>query len=292
MNNSFTYSVLQYRHSLVLGEAINVGILFEFPSSEKLEFVSGNAQRLKAIYPDFDPTVYNYLIKSIERKLKEEGETLFHHHNFKTDFKRYLHSAILPEDATVLQFQDPVSVLADKGETYEVRSIGDTVEVFSNLLLPGIITKKPEVVRHNENFLIKRFTGYLLPHPGLEKRIKRNTVIKTNVNKSEIELKFDFSWENGSTNFIKPVSFDLTEERAILDKSLVNYGYLNLLGDYAKDNNYRFDFFISKPHDRKLYKSYDNAIGLLNQAEAPKRLITEEDLKDYSEEAIESLSKL
>jgi hypothetical protein len=276
---------------MVLGEAINVGVLFEFPIQEKLEFVSGNAQRLKAIYPDFDPTVYNYLIKSIEKKLKEEKETLFHNPNLKSDFKRYLHTTILPEDATVLQFQNPISVLGNRKDIGKARSITDIIEAFSRLLLPGVITKRPEIVRHNENFLIKKFTGYFLSYPELEGKITRNTVLRTKVDNSEVELKFDFSWQNGSTNFIKPVSFDLSEERLILDKSLVNYGYLNLFGNYAADNNYRFDFLIARPQDKSLYKSYENALGLLNQANAPKRLITEENLKDYSDEAISSLSK-
>ena len=36
MTTPFTYSVLQYRHSLVLGEAINVAILFQFQAAEKV----------------------------------------------------------------------------------------------------------------------------------------------------------------------------------------------------------------------------------------------------------------
>src|SRR5688572_9077994 len=111
MNKNFTYSLLQYHHSLVLGEAINVGILFQFPEEERVEFVSGNATRLKAIYPDFDLTVYNYLIKSIERKLIETNNSIFTSVISKSDFKKFISSSILPEDATVLQFKDPTTAL-------------------------------------------------------------------------------------------------------------------------------------------------------------------------------------
>lgn len=33
MNNSLIYSILQYKHSLTLGEILNVGILFYFPGN-------------------------------------------------------------------------------------------------------------------------------------------------------------------------------------------------------------------------------------------------------------------
>jgi hypothetical protein len=51
MNKSIIYSILQYKHSLALGEILNVGILFYFPEEKQFEFALGDASRLKAIYP-------------------------------------------------------------------------------------------------------------------------------------------------------------------------------------------------------------------------------------------------
>lgn len=292
MSTTFSYSVLQYKHSLILGEAINVGILFEFPVEQKVEFVAGNGHRLKAIYPDFDQYIYNYLIKSIENKLKDEQGTFVNYFNVRTGFNKNISSILLPEDATVLQFQESVNVVGRKSEDSQAKNIDQIVEEFSRLLLPGIFTKKPDVIRHNENFLIKKFTSYILgKHKDLEKKLIRNQVIKTKVEDRDIELKFELAWENGSLNLIKPLSFDLTEEKAIQDKSATNYAYLNLLSNFAKNNNYRFDFIVSKPQDKHLYKSYDNALGLLELSNAPKRIITENNLNSYSEETIEKLLK-
>lgn len=290
MTIPFTYSVLQYKHSLALGEAINVAILFQFPTEENLQFVAGNSHRVKAIYPDFDPTVYNYFIKSIEAKLKEESSSLFRHSNIKQEFKKYINAAILPEDATVLQFQDPVNIHGWKTTDPNGEGIEKIVEEFSKLLLPGIITKKPETIKHNEQFLIKKFTGYIFErYKDLEEKFRKNQVIKTKVHDKNIELKFDLAWGEESTTFIKPLSFDLSEERAIQDKSAINYGYLNLLGDYAKENNFQFDLIVAKPQNKELYKSYENALGLLELSDAPKRIITEKELSDYSDETIAAL---
>jgi hypothetical protein len=136
MPTPFTYSILQYRHSLVLGEAINVGILFQFPDEEKFEFVSGNAYRLKAIYPDFDQSVYNYLIKSIEKKLKQDNSDLFKFSNSKSNLKEYIHTSLLSEDASVLQFREPIKVLSNKDNFGQDDRIEKIVDEFSKLLLP------------------------------------------------------------------------------------------------------------------------------------------------------------
>lgn len=284
MNATFTYSVLQYHHSLWLGEAINVGILFQFPREEKIEFVAGNAYRLKAIYPDFDQTVYNYLIKSIEKKLIEVNGSIFSGIASKSDFKKYIHSSILPEDATVLQFKDPVSAVNTIGEPKKV------IEQFSKLLLPGIITKKSEIIRHNENFLIRKYVSYIFEKDkSVDKKLERNKTLKANVNQTEIELKFDLAWVNGSTNLVKPLSFDLSDEQSIQNKSTQFFGYLNLLTDYAKANNLRFDFLVSKPQNNDLIGSYESALNILELASAPKRIITESNLQNYSEETVHEL---
>lgn len=285
MSKTFTYSILQYKHSVVLGEAINVGILFQFPEEEKIEFVSGNSSRLKAIYPDFDQTVYNYLIRVIEQKLIDINGSLFSGAVSKTDFKNFINSSILPEDATVLQFKPPSTAINSEGD------LTILVDQFSKLLLPGIITKKPEIIRHNENFLIKKFVGYISEkNKSVEKKFEKNKVIKANVNDSTLQLKFDLAWKNGSTNLIRPVSFDLSDEQAIQNKSTQYLGHLTFLNEYAKENNLRFDFIVSKPQNPDLISSYQNALNILDMSKAPKRIITEVDLENYSEETVKYLS--
>jgi hypothetical protein len=267
-----------------------MGILFLFPVERKLEFVSGNIQRLKLIYPDFDQSVYQYLTKNILQKLNTENSSISFNLESNKDLKRYISTFLLPEDATVLRFKEPVTVLGGKDDLAASEFIHKIVGEMSTLLLPDLSTKKSEISRHNDHFLIKKFTDFLSKrNKDIEKKLLKNTTIKAQVDNREIELKFDIAWKNGSTNFVKPLSFDLSEEKSIQDKSLMNYAYLNLIGNYAKENNYRFDFIVAEPQDRSLYKSYENALGLLELTDAPKRIIPENDLENYSEEALVQL---
>jgi hypothetical protein len=290
MTAPFTYSVLQYKHSLVLGEAVNVAVLFQFPEAERVEFVAGNSYRLRAIYPDFDPVAYNYYIKNIEAKLKKESFSLFRQVGLKADLKRFINNFILAEDSTVLQFQEPVNVLGRASDQKMRHDIDGVIDEFAKLLLPGIITRKSETVKHNEHFLIKKFTGYVFEkHRELEGRFRKNEVVRTKVNNTNVELKFDLAWGDDATRYIKPLSFDLSEEKAIQDKSAVNYGYLNLLSDHARENNFQFDLIVAKPQNKELHKSYENALRLLELSTAPKRIITEKELSNYSSETISEL---
>ena len=58
MKNVFAYSILQYRHSLALGEALNVGIVFAFPEFKKYTFKYAHSHRLRLIYPGFTIRFY------------------------------------------------------------------------------------------------------------------------------------------------------------------------------------------------------------------------------------------
>lgn len=135
MNSYLTYSVLQYKYSIVLGESLNVGILFYFPEENFLEFVSGDGNRVKAIYPDFDTSLFNGYIKLIKSNVFKHVD-LFNEKPFDSDFAKFIHKYILAEDAAGLIFHKPVNiknVFADRQEA---------INEFSKLLLPGIHIKK------------------------------------------------------------------------------------------------------------------------------------------------------
>jgi len=283
MNKLFTYSILQYRHSLVTREAVNVGVLFAFFDENKLEFVFGNSYRVRSIYHDFDPSLFNSALKFIQDKVKSESDNLlFNETNLKDNFHQFINNKLLREDSTSLQFTEPISA-------FSINDRSTTVTNYSKLLLNGIDTKKQEVIRHNEAFLLRQYTSYVFENNRqIENKVKRNV----SVNYNNINVKFDLSWQNGTLNLVKPISFDLKEQADIQNKSAQYFGYFTLLGDYAQKNNCRFDLLIAKPRERKLYNEYTKAIETLEKIDANKKIIKENDLKTYSEETRENLLKL
>jgi Protein of unknown function (DUF3037) len=159
MSNHIFYSILQYKHSIVAGEVLNVGVLFSFPKKNKIKFVAGDLKRIKAIYPDFDtnlPVKINTSIKNKIIKLDSETDSLFSKKVIYTadtedTLSEYIRKYILLEDSTSLQFSDPytaVDVFDDPQKT---------IDEFSKILLPDHFFKK-EITRHNEHYILRKFT--------------------------------------------------------------------------------------------------------------------------------------
>lgn len=96
----------------------------------------------------------------------------------------------------------------------------------------------------------------------------------------------DLVWENGSTNLIKEVNFNDTSEDKIRDKALLLSNKLNYLSDEIRAKNSRVDFFVTRPLKESLISSYEVALDILNDARVPKTIVTENELKNYSINAV------
>lgn len=284
MNKIFTYSLLQYKHSLSLNEALNVGILFSFPEQQHLQFVAGNSHRVKAAYPDFEITTFNYFVKHIESKI-HPNTSLHFGDLLRNGLSNYIQSEILNEDSTSLQFSEPVGVVNSFG------SIDEAIKTYSSLLLPLLSSQieKPVVKKRNEQFILKTYTNYIFEHhKELEKLVTRNETVTT----KGLSLKFDIGWQNGSYNLVKPLSFDLADAQSIQTKAATYLGYLTQLESYAKQNKVRFDFLIAEPQIPGLKKDYENALDQLTElTKTPKQLVTEDRWQSYSETTIQELLK-
>jgi hypothetical protein len=130
MNQEFKYSILQYKHSELLGEAINIALLVYFPSSKKIEFITGNAQRIKNIYPEFNLPFFETVLKKITHKVQSLKEQLSLQNIAINDFDEFLHQNVLAEDATVLQFTRSNTV-AQRNEFAE-----QLIDTYADLFLP------------------------------------------------------------------------------------------------------------------------------------------------------------
>jgi hypothetical protein len=278
MADQFTYSILQYQHSLLLNESVNVGIVFSFPGESKIYFVPGNLNRVKCLYPDFDPSLFNTIVKGIKTKLIPNADSLFDTNNQNT-FKQQLNALLIP-DSSALQFSDPfVSV-----DTFN--DIEKTIDAFSKMILPGNQPEKEDEFIHNEQYILRRFTESIeRRNIPVNTRLGRNRKLET----KGFTLSFDYAWRNGVTHLIKPVSFDLTSARFIQDKAILHVGYLDAFGGYADRNGYVFDYLIAKPTNPQLFKVYDSALEILSEAKAPKEIVPEERIEEYSERTAEIL---
>jgi len=272
MKKEIKYSVLQYKHSQLLNEAVNVALLVYFPADERIEFVLGNVNRIKALYPEFSPSFFQKFIKIIQSRVELlQAKTA----NEISSFDDFIHRNILASDATVLQFSKTSSAAIAN------LSFENIVEDYANLFLPDRNADKGLPIRHNEQYLVNKLKKSFFANKDVQRKVRTENSFEYN----GLNFKFDLGWQNGSFNLIKTLSFDLLDESSIQNKAVTQFGNLTLLKNKAEDENLRFDLIVSKPQAPRLYKAYDKALDVLEQIKVPKKVIEEKQISVYTEEA-------
>ena len=270
MNDILTYSVLQYKHSLALGEILNVGILFYSSKQAKFKLVLTDEARAKAIYTDFNAKLYRAYSKIIEVQVSKHIN-LFSGSPSTTDFASYVNKNILAVDAAGLVFSTPVAV-PNLFNTFE-----EATSEFAKLLLPGIELEKPvHTVRHDDRYIVQKFKSLIKDN---EDKFQHDVEFST----KHTKLKFDFFLSHKDSNsYIRPVSFDLANELEIQSKAATYYGYLADLTSYSDANS--FDLLISKPQNDSLRKQFENSLDYLNSVSKKNKnlVIIDEGIESYT----------
>jgi hypothetical protein len=283
MRHYFTYSLLQYQYSPALQESLNVGVVFHFPLESKFYFIVGDLQRIKAVYPSIDRSLILQYVKQIEINV-QKSSNLFEPLSEPSHFNKFLHMHLLKRDDTALQFTQSTQVI----NTFSTSK--EAINAYSKLLLPNTVTKEqPLFVRRNEQHVMKYFTQIIATiNKEAEQKLKQPQTIRA---ASGFPLKFDYSWKNGTHNLIKPLSFDVSDENTIIEKTEKFIGIFNIFGKQAKQNNQRLDILVTPPQDVKLFGIYEEAfVELSRDYGDSKRLITENEIQEYANETVEYLN--
>jgi len=277
MNKQLKYSILQYQHSPILGEAINVGVLFYFPGEQKKIYLHiTDATRIKPIYKDFDANYFKTILSILKSNIEKYSGDLLAENVLESNLKDFINIYLLKSDDTVLQFTDIFSTLN------VFQTIEKTIEEYTKLLLPLSIKEESKVIKYNESYIIRKFKTRLFSYDNeLTNRITKDYEVKTD----EFNFKFDIAWQNGSLNLVHPLSFDLKTESEIQRKTAEYCSYLNWLSKYTYENNCRIDLLLSKPEDSNLQISYDKSVRLLEAVDSNKKIIPFDEIDDYTDKA-------
>lgn len=285
MKDFCQYTLLQYHHSLLLGERLNVGLLVLFPQLKKLYFRHpSNLKRLKAVYPQVPEQLLKNYFQGFIRKtemLNRQPE-IFSEYNIENNTSAFLGAEFLIADDSALQFS------AVRTSVQFSPSPETVVNQLYHLHLGLYEVEEEPKDQHNESYLSLRYKKLIREHnPDVFSRrlIRENHVIEKEGN----SFQFDFAWQNGTFNLVKPISFDLVKPESIQNKATRYFGEFTLLEEEAQTQNLRFDVLLAKPRHRKLFKPYDNALRLL---EKPRHvnLVEENKLSDYSQLTLKGLS--
>ncbi len=279
MENTYTYSLLKYKHSSVLGESLNVGLLVYFNSTNTLKFIYPKSLcRIKDAYDQVNDRLIKNYLKQIEHKansfnnLADELLRI----EIESDFKSFIDDYIFPSDGSSLQFENRILNFQYNKSNEEIINYLNFIYLFNSG--DTKIDKEYQIAKTFYDFVRDRVN---------ENYFFKNYEVK---NKSGAIFKFRYAWQNGSLNLVKPLNFDLSEQRHIARKAHENYGLFIDLEPIANEKDFKYDLLVRRPTKRTLFKEYDHSIRLLERANRT-RIIEENNIKEYSNDLIDVLSK-
>ncbi len=281
MNQILQYSLLKYRHSLLLNEVINVGLVFlDVPSSTVRFLYPKKLQRISALYNNIDILNIRHHLILFEKKAIHLTNIWKKEFRFseKNNLKQLLNEEFLIEDSSALFFDDiksGISLGLENTDSYYK-------EIFDCYDLPA------EFIRKDEKYIENNFKKIYRQKAKQNFRSNINQLTLTN---GIISESFRLGWKNGTENIILPLSFDLQEPSSIQHKSILWSSTLNYLKEPAAEQNIRFDLLVIEPASKKLFKAFDNAQTLLNEISANKKIWGESEIEKYTDEVIEYTNK-
>jgi hypothetical protein len=275
--NVFTYSLLRYVHSVSAGEALNVGILFIFPEQQRVQFLyPTKLSRLSRSYHGFP----DFLVKANLKGISQKAQRITKQWNLFYDEiisqpDLFVSREFLLEDATALQFSEFRTGILDEYDAY-----GEIIEMYYKLYFSNYDEQSVKRTLHNEEYIRKKLDAIIKREKKIQQYIQKDVKIEAN---NGLSLMFDYCWQNHQQHLIKPLSFDLEKLDVIQEKSAKIFGYLALLEQTAKDENYKFDLLVTRPTNPNLYKAYDNALKILELIPTDKEIVEEDKFVAYTE---------
>ena len=285
---NYTYCLLQYHHSQLLGEVLNIGLIVYFPQSKQLDFIYPEKLiRLRFAYPDVPEKTIKAYFKFFSQRIKElnANPEIFSDYDLSKSLQEFVNAEFLPADSSALQFGNfRTSVLY----TPNLQHIKDQLYnlYFSVFQIHENITK-----RVDESILLNKYKKFLQEYSTRDSAIKGNNKLHfdyaVRAGKTS-NITFDVAWqENDNLHLVKPISFDLSRANTIDKKAYQYYGQFTDLQEQAGSEHYLFDVILAKPKSKSLFGAYDNALRLLQK---PKKvtLVELNELGSYSKSTVES----
>jgi hypothetical protein len=259
----FYFSLMRYVYDPLSQEFVNIGVVIYSPEIAFLRATfTTRYRRISKMFGHIDGASFRALSRYIDNQIAILSDEMNKGLLFK-DSKKDLQSIlgeILPADEGSIRFvAGGVGVTEDPSKSLETL-YQRYVSRYEN---PN------DTLQRDEDDVWKSFQD-----PLRTKRVYTQLVPKK-ITASDYEYLFKRSWKNGKWHLFEPVSFDLADESAILEKASKWVGRSSSLSDSSDE--FKLIFLLGKPTDQKLMPAYQKARNLLSAKIAVERDFFQED---------------
>lgn len=253
MNKKFAYSILRYHHSKFLGEVFNVGLLFVFPDENAVIFhYPKKLNRISGLYAEFNEQVIKDYLRAFEKRASQLGKEL---DKYVFGYKDLITDNLIVENSSALQFTD------FRTAQYQT-SIEEVTDLYYKLYL-GDYQSEAIKSKHtiDEKTIVNHLKSEVLElNPTAAELIKYDS--QRILRSKYVQFKSDFYWKNGVVNYAKAISFDLSTEEGIINKSFLLNGQLRQLEKTSYRENH-IDFVIYQPENSKFKDTIEEALYIV-----------------------------
>ncbi|MFG6081576.1 DUF3037 domain-containing protein [Paracoccus litorisediminis] len=243
--HAYSYAVLQYRHDVWVGEALNAGVLLFSESARFLKLKSRTGQgRLAQAYPDLDHGAFRDAVKALGRRFDKISSSsgLFQPSGGALEVGR---KVLLPDDSSLSWGMTGSGISADPEDALNkiyARFVGRYDKV------AGREPRTDEMVFETVRRKLELAELYQRVQPHV-------------VRSKYAAIPFKHTIENGALHVIQPVSFDSADAENMLDKAAKWAGRLQSIAELK--GRVRPYFVTGKPTDHSLMVQYSKMVELL-----------------------------
>lgn len=243
--HAYSYAVLQYRHDVWVGEALNAGVLLFSENARFLKLKARTGQgRLAQAYPDLDHGAFRDAVKAMGRRFDKIASTsgLFLPSGSALKVGQ---KVLLPDDSSLSWGMTGSGVAADPEEALD--------KIYARFVarydkVAGRDVRTDEMVFETVRRKLELAELYQRVQPQV-------------VRSRFATIPFDHTIANGALHVIQPVSFDSADADRMLDKAAKWAGRLQSIADL--EGQVRPYFVTGKPTDPSLIGQYDKMVELL-----------------------------
>jgi len=288
-NGTYSYCLLQYHHSQLLGEVLNIGLLVYFPEYKRLDFIFPDKLiRLKFAYPNVPEKTIKAYFKFFTRRVIELNlhPEIFSDYELSNSLEQFVNKELIASDSSALQFGNYRTAVLYTANLEHIKN------QLYNTYFSVFQIQDDGYKRIDESHLLIQYKSLIKEYIHQDKTIAGSNRFHydfTVETSKDSKLTFDIAWQDNKRqlHLVKPISFDLTRTDAIDRKAYQYYGQFTKLQQEAMDKDYQFDVIVAKPHHKSSFAAYEKAVKLL-QEPARVRLIDQNELVSYSKATVES----
>ncbi|MFQ6756883.1 DUF3037 domain-containing protein [Cereibacter sphaeroides] len=257
--HSYSYVVLQYRHDVWIGEAMNVGVLLCCPGERFLKLKCRRGRgRIAQAYPGIDAAALTGTIRALEHRFGriEAGWDMLSSVAKAGDIAR----GVLRADASSLQWAMDGGGIAS--------SAAETMDMLYDRFVGLYDDEAPRDARTDEQ--VFDTVKVKLEAAQLYKRFERHVV------RSEFgDVPFDHAFKNGVWHCVQGVSFDSANHERMLEKAQKLAGKMHSIASFR--GSMRPYFVTGKPQRSDLLPQYGKMQALLRSSPLDPLVVDEHD---------------